>query len=471
MRNDATSTTDAAYRDFLASKRVRTPSYGFNDVNPDTLNALLFDWQAEIVAWALRRGRAALFLDCGMGKTPCQLAWANEVTRRSGGDVLILAPLAVTSQTRREGEKFDIPVTVCRSQDDVQPGINITNYELLAKFDAEHFAGVVLDESAILRSYTGKVKQAIIAAFAATPYRLACTATPAPNDHMELGNHSEFLGAMPAPEMLMRWFINDTTSAGTWRLKGHAESDFWAWVASWAVSARKPSDLGYSDDGFELPPLQIRHETVAVDMTIDAEDGQLFRTPTLNATKLHQEMRRTAHDRAERVAALVNGNSDAWTVWCNTDYEADELKRLIPDAVEVRGSEPATVKERKLTAFTEGKERVIVTKPKIAGYGLNWQHCHRTVFVGLSYSMDAFYQAIRRHYRFRQEHAVEAVVVAAETEGPVVASIERKLKQFDEMGASMVAASHELLMQRDRTLEAYTPHTPMYLPVWLGGAA
>lgn len=452
------------YAEFLQSKRAVFQLSGI-DVPLDTIHPELFPFQKTLVQWALRKGRAALFCECGMGKTYMQLSWAHFVYFHTGKDVLILAPLAVASQTVSEGQKLGIRVHICRSQTDVRPGINITNYEMLQHFDPDWFAGVVLDESSILKSYMGKTKRALVDAFASTPYRLCCTATPAPNDHMELGNHSEFLGVMPSSEMLMRWFINDTMSNGHYRLKGHASKDFWEWVSSWAVSLRKPSDLGFSDMGFVLPALKMIHKYIATDITQDVPDGQLFRLPTMSATSIHKEMRLTAADRAQSVADLVNASDETWVVWCNTNYEADELTKRIPDAVEVRGSESISVKERKLTDFTQGKTRVMITKAGIAGYGLNWQHCHNVAFVGLSYSFEDVYQAIRRSYRFGQEYQVNVYIVAADTEGPLVASLERKMKAHMQMASAM--NSNCLSLQEDLKLTAYNPQVPMMLPEWL----
>lgn len=461
----ATSPRD--YAAFLASKHPRFQPTGFTVASED-LNPRLFDWQREIVRWALGRGRAALFAECGLGKTLMQLEWARHVHEHMGGDVLILAPLTVAHQTAREGAKFGYDVTVCRSQADVRAGINITNYEMLAHLDAGHFAGVVLDESSILKQFTGKTKEALVAAFARTPYRLCCTATPAPNDHMEIGNHSAFLGVMPAYEMLTRWFINDTSNMGTYRLKGHAQADFWDWVASWAVALRVPSDLDarYSDAGYVLPPLHMHQEVVAVDRTINAGDA-LFRAPTMSATTLHQEMRLTAPERAARVAALVNGSTETWTVWCNTNYEADALMARIPDAVEVRGSESASRKEAKLTAFLEGQTRVLVTKASICGYGLNLQHCAHMAFMGLSFSFEDLYQATRRLWRFGQTRPVECYVVTAETEGPVLTTVQRKIVAHTRMIDAMTRASAKRLRRQDLTLSPYAPQVPMRLPTWL----
>lgn len=458
------------YAAFLAQKKPRATATGF-DVSLGDINPRLFEFQRQIVRWALRRGRAALFCDTGLGKTGMQLSWAHEVCRHSGGDILILAPLAVTGQTVREGAKFGIPhIKACRSQVEVEPGITVANYEMLEHFDVAHFVGVVLDESSLLKSYMGVTKRRLIEAFASTPYRLCCTATPAPNDHMELGNHAEFLGVMPAPEMLSRWFINDTSSMGTYRLKGHAVESFWEWVASWAVSCRKPSDLGYSDDGFALPPLQLHQVTVPVDLTEDRGD-MLFRQPLLNATGLHREMRLTVAPRAAAVAERVNADAETWVVWCNTNYEADALKALIPDASEVRGSESLADKERKVGDFSEGRARVIIGKPSMLGFGLNWQHCHKVAFVGLSYSMEQLYQAIRRTYRYGQQHPVDVYLVVAETEGAIRDAVQTKLDAHEAMMDGMVTAASRLNFREDLQLAAYQPAVVMTLPPWLHSRA
>ncbi len=459
--------TQEAYQAFLASKRVVAHPVGI-ELRGEALHPKLFPFQRAIVQWALRKGRCAIFADCGMGKTLMQLAWANVVHQHSDGNVLILAPLAVASQTIAEGTKLGMVVQMCRSQADVRPGLNITNYEMLSHFNVAHFVGIVLDESSLLKSYMGKTKRALVDTFRGTPYRLCCTATPAPNDVMEIGNHSEFLGVMPSNEMMMRWFINDTMQSGHYRLKGHAVKDFWEWVASWAISIRKPSDLGYSDDGFVLPELHIHHRYIETDITVGQEEGQLFRAPKMSATNLHKEMRLTAADRAQAVADLVSTSpGEAWAIWCNTNYEADELVKRLPDAVEVRGSESIAEKERKLTAFTNGEARIIITKPSLAGYGLNWQHCHHTVFVGLSYSFEDFYQAVRRLYRFGQHQPVEATIVAAETEAPLVAALERKIRAHMQMSEAMNHVTARLVPQEELHLDIYHPQVPMLLPSWL----
>jgi len=453
------------YTTFLASKSPRVQAAGIT-IDESDLHPMLFGFQRAVVAWALRRGRAALFLECGLGKTFLQIEWAAHISQHTGRPVLILAPLAVAQQTKREGQRFGYTVTLCRSQADVRPGINVANYEMLDHFMPAAFTGVVLDESGILKSYSGSTKKQLIDAFARTPYRLCCTATPAPNDHMEIGNHAEFLGIMPSPEMLSRWFINDTTNMGTYRLKGHARQAFWEWISSWAVSARRPSDLGFPDEGYDLPPLRLHEVNVPVDRTEDA-GAYLFRLPEMNATGLHAEMRRTAPARAQIAADLVNGQSGPWLVWCNTNYEADALLALLPDATEVRGSESIEAKERKIDAFITGQTRVLITKPSLAGWGLNLQHCHQVVFVGLSYSFEALYQAVRRSYRFGQQHLVDAYLLVAETEDAVLTAVRRKMAAHEEMLDEMSRAAGALTLQSGLRLVPYTPQGDLFIPDWL----
>lgn len=439
-----------SYQEFLARKaRVVHPAG--HEVK--ALNPALRPDQADVVRWALRMGRAALFQDCGLGKTFEQLEWALHVP----GDVLILAPLAVAAQTKREGEKFGIPVTVCRSQADVQPGINVTNYEMLQHFDASAFAGVVLDESSILKAYEGSTRNAIIDAFRDTPYRLACTATPAPNDYMELGNHAEFLGVMTRTEMLAMFFVHDGGETQKWRLKGHAEKDFWRWICSWAVMMRKPSDLGYSDDGFDLPPLNY-HEHV-IDMPASSA-GVLFDTGSPTLIERRRARRTSSDKRCAFAADLVNRERDEqWIVWCDLNAESSTLADMIPDAVEVCGSDTREQKEKALQDFTDGRTRVIVTKPSIAGHGMNWQACARMVFVGLSDSFEALYQATRRAWRFGQTRPVEAHIVTASTEGAVLANVKRKETDheamFTEMVKHMSEISRETIRGHEMTRSSY----------------
>lgn len=430
------------YEDFLANKLVTAETYGM-DVNEADLHPYLFDWQRRIVAWSLRKGRSAVFLDTGLGKTLVSLEWARHVP----GRVLILAPLAVAPQTVREGRKIGLTAVYCRSQEeaDAAPAgaIIVTNYEMLGAFDASVFAGVVCDESSIMKNQTGKIRNALVTAFAETPYRLACTATPAPNDHVELGNHAEFLGVMEVSEMLSRWFKHDSGNTSVYRLKRHAQQDFWRWVASWAVCASKPSDLGdYSDEGFILPPLTMEFHPVD-DGGRSHEAGRLFHDGTLSATEMWSDKAETAEARCKEAAVIVANRPDVpWIVWCETNIEADYLKRFIPEATEVRGSETLEAKERKLDAFSSGTARIIVSKPRIAGAGLNWQHCSDMVFVGLSYSWERLYQAIRRCYRFGQTRPVTAHLISADSEAGIIASVQRKAEEHEGMVRAMVQATH-----------------------------
>ena len=447
------STSIAEYEQLIAAKVKRQPNFGFE---PLPFIAPLFDWQKRIVEWAVRKGRAALFEDCGLGKTIQQLEWASQVARQSGGSVLILTPLAVAEQTASEASRFGIAAQVASSGEQASgPGIWITNYEKLDKFDPANFAGVVLDESSILKSFTGKTRKDLTDAFRDTPYRLACTATPSPNDYTELGQHADFLGVCSPQQMLATYFINDTFDTGDWRLKRHAESAFWKWLASWAACISKPSDIGFSDDGYILPPLNIQPVVVEVDET-ESRGDDLFRIATLSATTMHREMRITAPLRAQAVASLVNGSSEPWIVWCNTNDEADALSELIPDAVEVRGSDDAKHKRDALAGFSSGKHRVIITKPSIAGFGLNWQHCCKVAFVGLSYSFEDFYQALRRSYRFGQTRQVDAYLIQAKTEGAIVRAIDKKVEQHQQMQANMKHAAKALEFEAMQTLEANT---------------
>ena len=430
-------TTD--YDTFIENKTKRHKSTGFE---PSETNPALFPFQQQVVKWAIRKGRAAMFEECGLGKTLQQLEWAHQVS--AGNDdkpVLILTPLAVAHQTCREADKFGYGARFVENASDVAGGINVTNYDKLDKFDDCEFIGVVLDESSILKNFTGKTRIALTERFANTPYRLCCTATPSPNDYTEFGQHADFLGICTPAQMLATFFINDTFNTGDWRLKKHAESQFWEWLSSWAACVSKPSDIGHDDDGYDLPPLNM--ETVVVDVCEKADDGsgELFKHATLSATTMHKELRETSEARAKAVADMVNGNSETWLVWCNTNDEADKLKEMIPDAVEVRGSHTNKVKESRLASFTNGESRVLISKPSICGYGMNWQHCHNVAFVGLSYSFEDFYQALRRTYRFGQEHAVNAYIVQARTEGAILRVIQDKMKLHEDMKDQMKIAA------------------------------
>lgn len=432
----------STYEAFLRAKRIHATPQGFDPTEP---NPNLFPFQRDIVTWACRKGRAAIWLDCGMGKTAVQLEWARQVHDRTGRDVLILAPLAVARQTHREAEKFAIaaPVTVCRTQDDVRPGINITNYEMLPHFDADHFAGVVLDESSILKAQDGKTRTALIEAFRRTPYRLACTATPAPNDHMELGNHAEFLDVMTGPEMLAMFFVHDGGDTQSWRLKKHAERAFWEWVASWAVLMRRPSDLGYDDGAFRLPPLNV--STCVVDAE-DADPGDaLFAVAATSLMEQRQARKATIAQRVAAVAARVNASSEQFLVWVDLNDESKAVADAIPDAVEVTGSDSAEHKESAMLGFADGTIRVLVSKAAICGWGMNFQNCHNVEFVGLSHSWEGRYQAIRRCWRFGQQHPVNVTTTISNLETAVMDNIRRKDADAERLADGMVAHTSGIL--------------------------
>lgn len=463
------------YHDLIAAKRIAFQGQGI--ASPPALNAAMFPHQQHATEFALRQGRAALFLDTGLGKSLCALDWGRVIVEHTNKPVLMLAPLAVAQQHAREAEKFGINAAVVRSEAEMGgKRIYITNYDRLDKFDPSRFGGVILDESSVIKNFTGKTTRALIDAFAKTPFRLACTATPAPNDHTELGTHAEFLGVMRRDEMLPIWFINDTMDTGTWRIKGHARADFWSWVASWSRCVSKPSDLGFDDAGFALPPIEIIHHEVAADRLSDAgyekkgkHQGQqrLFRIPDTSATSIHHEKRLTIEQRAAKVAEIVSAEPDqAWVIWVDTDYEADAITALLPDIMEVRGSQKVEEKERRLVSFSEGRERVILSKPSLAGFGLNWQHCARQCFAGISFSYENFYQAIRRSWRFGQKRPVNAHIVCADTERAIWAVVERKSGDHEAMKREMVAAMRRSVRE-ESSRKLYNPNMEASLPSWI----
>lgn len=444
------------YLDFLTAKTPAARAVGIT-VDAEALNAELAAWQKQLVTWALKLGRAALFADCGLGKTFMQLEWARHVYEEERKPVLVLCPLAVAGQTVREAGKFGIEgVKYCRSQDEVMGDtrIIVTNYDRLEKFNAD-VGGVVLDESSILKSFMGKTKRALVETFYSTRFKLACTATPSPNDVMELGNHCEFLSVMSSHEMLARFFINDTMEMGTYRLKGHAEADFWRWVCSWAACLSTPADLldengrPHSAEGYTLPQLQL-HEHVVDGPDAPPDEGELVHVPNLNATSIYAEARRTAAARAAKAAEIVAAEPEnSWVVWCNTDFEADELRKAIGlNAVEVRGSMSAEAKEGTLRAFSDGEEPIIITKPSLAGFGLNWQHCARHVYVGLSYSFEQFYQALRRSYRFGQKRDMHAHIIGAKSETGVRATVWRKAEEHGRLQARMAQVQRAIQQEK-----------------------
>jgi hypothetical protein len=406
------------YEEFLRRKLPRAASHGVA-CDESALAPALFDFQRHCAAFAVQQGRCGIYLDTGLGKTAIELAFADAALRLGGARrALLLAPLAVAQQIAREADKLQIgDVRVIRDQAGATPGINVCNYDRLDKIDPQAFDVVVLDEASILKSFTGKTTRALIDAFAAHRWRLSATATPAPNDHMELGQQAEFLGVMPSNEMLMRWFTADQTQMGRYRLKRHGEHDFWDWMASWSRLAQSPEDLGFDGSRYALPPLKIIRHMVAAD--VKPLDGTLFAYDT-SATGVHTIKRQTTDARADSIAALVSyEEAEPWVIWCDTDYEADALIARIPDAAEVRGSHAIERKEETLAAFAAGQARALITKPSICGFGLNWQHAARVAFVGRSFSYEAWYQAVRRCWRFGQTRPVHVHIAVADGEDQI----------------------------------------------------
>ena len=454
------------YQAFLASKELRPIERGYDD--DPAPHPSMFPHQADAFRFLIRIGRGAAFMDTGLGKAILALHFADTVARREGRPVIILAPLAVAQQFVREGQKFGIACAYARDAGELSPGVNVTNYDRLDKFSPEAFAGVVLDESGILKSMSGSTKRALVAFASGIRFRLCCTATPAPNDHMELGSHAEFLGIMKSNDMLQRWFINDTSEASQkWRLKGHAAASFWDWLATWAFSLTKPSDLGYPDDGYALPRLDLVKHVVDVDIASGAEDT-LFRLAAVSSTSLHREKRLTQAERVAKVAELVAGQPDEpWLIWCHSNAEADALGAAIPGLVEVRGSMPPEMKEQRILDFVDGRSSRLCTKVRIGGYGLNIQSCARMAFVGINYSFEEIYQAIRRCWRFGQTRPVEAHVVLAPTEAGIWDAVMRKHAQHDKMKVGMLDAMRRAVGSDETVMARYEPKTKGRLPSWL----
>lgn len=431
-----------SYARFLKTKAIVDVPTG-KTVALESFNPKLFDFQRLIARWALKRGRAAIFADCGLGKTFIQLEWGRMV----GGRGLIVAPLCVSQQTIREGAKLGIPVTYAHDKSEVGDGITITNYERLERFDPSAFEFVVLDESSILKSFDGKTQALVKEMFAKTPYRLACTATPAPNDISELANHAEFLGVMSKVEMLATFFVHDEQD---WRMKGHAQEAFWKWLASWSVCLRKPSDIGCDDARFTLPPLNLHR--IQVESNIK-EEGMLFGVDVVGLQSRIRARKGTVAQRVSAAAKLSNDDHEnQWLLWCGLNSESEALTKAIPGAVEVKGGDSIEHKERAMMGFVDGSVRVLVTKPSIAGFGMNFQNCHKMAFVGLSDSYEEFYQACRRVWRFGQKKACDIYIVTADIEGPVVENIKHKEAESERMHAEMIKHMKELETQAVRAV-------------------
>ncbi len=457
-----------AYTEFLDRKRRVIGNRGINPAMIE-LPDVLYDWQAALVRWALRKGRAAIFADCGLGKTFMQIAWADALNVPA----LILAPLCVAEQTVAEAAKLGIAVHYARDHSEAHGHqIVITNYERLDRFDPSAFSAVVLDESSILKAFDGQTRNALIAAFARTPYRLCCTATPSPNDITELANHAEFLGLMTRPEFLATWFIrigegHRTTTHHGWRIKKHAVGPFYRWLASWAVALRTPKDLGYADDGFELPALTIRPEILP--MAEGTPSESLFPELGLKGIQGRLAARRTSLvDRLRTVhrltTARVPGHRKCqWLLWCGLNEESDALAEAIPDAVDVAGSDSYEHKVEAVRAFVRGDVRVLISKLKVLGFGMNFQHCHHMAFVGLSDSYEGYYQGIRRCWRFGQTSPVSVHIVVSEAERQVVENVRRKEAAAADLSAMLL--EHLSEFERDEIAEIQRRATPAMLPV------
>jgi len=456
-----------SYESLIARK---SHALEFPGIEPDEIAAHLFPHQRDLARWALRRGRSAIFADTGLGKTPMQLEWARHVAMR--GRVLILAPLAVAQQIEREGRKFGVPAAYRRK--DEGDLITVANYEMMHVFDPSAFAGVVLDESSILKSFDGTTRKRLTEAFAATPFRLCCTATPAPNDFTELGTHAEFLGVKSRAEMLAEYFVHDGGSTQDWRIKGHAVVPFWRWVATWGAVVKRPSDLGHDDAGFALPPLRMHDHAVALDADVVRAAGRLFADDALTLSE-QRAVKRATIDKRVALAAKIADHDRPVLVWCDLNDEGDALEAAIPGAVQVAGADKDEDKTDRLLGFIDGRYRVLITKVSVAGFGLNLQHCADQIFVGPSHSYEGRYQAIRRSWRFGQTKPVDVHVIRTDADGPIVANMRRKEADAARMGAEMTAhvgeAVRTAVTGTTREWNIYQPAVPMTVPAWLKEAA
>lgn len=461
------------YEKFLESKLISSHSSGF-DANEELLPSNLYPYQADLVRWACKRGKAALFTMTGTGKTAMQVSWAHQVAH-NGNKVLILAPLAVSKQTVREALKFGITVHSCRSNGDVKPGINITNYEMLHHFEPSQFAGIVLDESSILKSFDGKMRKSIIEFSSIIPYRLACTATPSPNDYMELGNHAEFLGIMSYTEMLSTFFVHDGGDTAKWRLKGHAEESFWKWLASWGVFLTKPSDLWYSDDGFDLPALHTHQHVVPS----EAQEGALFAFEARGLQERRGARKESLERRVDKCVEIVNNILQSkeqamkqCVIWCGLNVEQDLLAARFGDrCVSIYGSLTSEEKEARLFRWLNEEVPIMITKASIFGFGLNLQQCCDTVYVGMSDSFEALFQSTKRFHRHGQKREVNRHLIISEAEGAVLNNVKRKEREFEAMIQNMVAHTRMMNLENIRSLThqklSYNANDAIQFPEWI----
>ena len=457
------------YKEFLKTKELQTIDAGF-DVPEQWLSDRLFPYQRDIVRWALKKGKAAILTGCGTGKTFMLLEWAYCVHKQTGGKVLIVSPLSIVSQTAREAEKFDIcHVNVCRTQADVKDGLNITNYEMVEHFTASDFVAVVLDESSILKSFTSKTTADFTDKFYRTPYKLLCTATIAPNDYTEIGTSCEFLGIMSRTEMLATYFVHDGGKTSDWRLKKAGVSKFWEWFATWAIYFNSPKDLGYEDEGYELPPLNI--ETILTKSEI--EDYQMFVKVAETLQERREARKESMEDRTDKAYELTQSDQSQWLLWVDYNDESEILRRKIPDCVEIKGSDDPETKAQASIDFADGGIRCLVSKPSIFGFGSNFQSCHNEIFCGLSDSYERFYQAVRRCWRFGQKEPVNVYIILSEKEVSILENVRRKQALMDEMQKNMTALMKEVTLSEikhtTRITTDYKPMEQFTLPAFMKG--
>ncbi len=456
------------YQEFLTKKEIVDQNSGF-EIDVKDLNPKLFDFQKAIVKWALMRGRAAVFAACGLGKSFCQLEWSYQIFKKEKKPILILAPLAVTYQTKQESEKLGIKINICESQKDVINGINITNYEKLHKYDVSKFIGIVIDESSRIKSFTSVTRNQLLESFKNTLYKLACTATPSPNDFEELGNHSEFLGIMTRMEMLSMFFINDTAHTGTWRLKGHVKDNiFWKWMSSWSVMFNIPSDIGFSDEGFILPKIHYHEHIIKPE---GKPKRGLFHIEAKTLNDRRRVRKETIKVRSDEAAKLINSSNEKWIIWAGLNDEGDYLEKVINGSVQVAGRHTDEIKSKRMLDFANGKIEKLVTKASIGGWGMNWQICHNAAFIGLNDSFEMLFQAIRRIWRFGQTEETHIHIFLEEREGAVLNNIKKKNRLAKEMIKNMINNTKDLtkrlLMQTSNEQEEYNPQIEMRLPRWL----
>lgn len=451
------------YQDFLDSKRVAAVQCGMENI--PKLAAHPFPFQKHCIEFGLHAGSFGCFLDTGLGKTTVELEWSEHAREASNGLSLILTPLAVARQIEREGKRWGYDIRVIREQSEAKPGINVCNYDRLPLLDPSAFGAVVLDESSIIKNFSGKTTMALIQAFKDHRWRMAATATPAPNDHTELGNHSEFLGVMPMNDMLVRWFINDTADTGTWRLKGHARESFWEWMASWSRMAEHPRDLGDSIEGYDLPPLRVfRYDADSSDVKCDST---LFPMADVSATGIFKLKRETAAARARAVGEIVQ-NDQPWIVWCDVDSEQDALEQVFEGrCLSVRGSLSIDEKEKRIASWLDGGKPIMISKSSIMGFGLNLQFCHQQVFAGRSFSYESYYQAVRRSWRFGQKQPVDIHLVVAEGEDSIGRVIDRKADDHADMKREMAHAMQKAMGLKSKVRVEYRPNHKGRLPQWL----